>query len=450
MKILCSISGTPWTSNDMLPFKLEMPHPIFNLPFSDLVKALDYVRTEEERVLRKLRDEVAKESQENPFEPSGAESIKDIKQNHASTVLAQLNEHASSLEGYAEEMLSNDALVLLTLEAMKGKEYKHPAFQHFTTKKLVFLAWFKHSGLLSIDPGAYARPRPEVLDAYFWPAIKLFMWASNIQAEYLKERLPLYKISKHNQNLNLGNLGFYLDELDIARRDIGAKFRSKMIEDKLENYEQAIALLVSRRVGEDKDIWQGNNKLVAKWVLMSTNVPKSIAPYWYGLLSIPPEKLRYGGVPILGATKDEPKYTPVRLADVKELRDHLYDNLLEPSNAEGMLLETSSYYFTSAGLAMKLVNRAIDYFESERSQFEMLNESVDAPLVQTNDLALEQFANANGLSTKPLFTAFVTKLDYYIAMAKWRIAMRAAMQAQLEANHLKIPPKPETSFDIGA
>jgi hypothetical protein len=168
-------------------------------------------------------------------------------------------------------------------------------------------------------------------------------------------------------------------------------------------------------------------------------------------MTIAPEKLMFTGVPIKDPEKNGPKYTPVRLIDVEELRDHLYENLLEPTE-EGMMSESSSYYFTAARLAMQIANRAVKYFESEQTEFALLNTAVDAPIVQRDDSALEQFAANNGIETKPTFANHPSKLDYYIAIAKWRMTVKKAMEEQQLQAHLKMQAKKDpgnTSFDLG-
>lgn len=389
MKLLCSISGIPYRSNDALPFSIIAPHPIFSLDFQQLTSTLDYIKDQEEKTIAIL-------AKAKPSDKEGEAALFDI------------------LDGTALSKMASDAI--------KGKEFKDPAFQYYQTKKLIMLAWLKQGNLLKIENGYYARPRPEIIDLYFWQAVELATWAANLRTEIITKHVPIYAIGPNTSNM--GNFGEYLETLEYARIETRQRIRSVIDEVKLERYEQTIAIIAQRRNIDGIPEWKGNNNLIANWALKITSTPASIYEFWHGILTLPAITLRYNGVrdPL---TK---RAQIVTLKDIEELHDWLKERLLQKEDGS----EDGSYYYTAARLALAIVKNHEAQFRADQNPFEILNNVINSPIIDQSDAGLNEIAIQEGIEGQPVFNDFGTKLDYYIAMSKWRMMVKRYLTDKLE------------------
>ena len=66
-----------------------------------------------------------------------------------------------------------------------------------------------HAELIEVETGYACRPKPEIIDSHFWHAVELFSWACTLSNEQVKNRLPHYRVSRHNEGME--NLPEYIE-----------------------------------------------------------------------------------------------------------------------------------------------------------------------------------------------------------------------------------------------
>jgi len=382
MKAICPISGVPFRTYDSLTLKLAVEHPIFSIPFEQLVLLLEDIRIQEEEQLKSMN----KDSVETQNALANFATVQD--------------------------------LTTPVVEAIHEKNWRNPAFRLYQTKHLVMLALMKQAALLENETGYVARPAPSIISAYFWQASELFTWANTLRNPALIERLPKYKVSKENEDM--GNLPNYLDILSEVKDKIGARYRSLAEENKLAAWQKAITIMARRKEIMKKEITTGNNTIVAKWALAVTRAPKDIYDFWYGILTSSSVKITFDGV------KVGEQWQAVTAGDLRELRDHLEDNLIGPrgevetSRKKQTHEDDSEYYFMARHVVLEIVRKHIAILEQGTSAYRIINIAMGDDIITANDDVLEQKAIEAGLPARPNFAYFKNKVEYIRAIAGWR------------------------------
>ncbi len=400
MKAICPISGVPFRTYDSLPISWAVNHPIFSIPFEALVTLLEDIRFQEEQELKNLNPETQHQKDE-------------------------LN-----------TILNSQRLANLALEAIHEKNWRNPAFKLFQTKHLVMLAFMHMAELLETEHGYCARPSPQIIEAYFWRATELFVWANTISNPQTKNLLPHYRISQQNENM--GNFIEYLEILEGIKTSIGMRFRSISEERKLEALEKAITILARRREILHKDLSNTDNKLAAKWALTMTRAPKDIHDFWFAILSSSSMKITFEGV------KVNDKWEIVTEGDLRELRDFLEDNLIGPKGEHKEYhRDDSEYYFTARQVVLNIVRRHIAILEQGTSSYKIVNVALGDTILSSSDDSLETQAITHGLPQKPNFADFTgqNKIQFIKAMARWRHSTKTAL---LELANQIPPPSIES------
>lgn len=380
MKIICPISGVPFRTYDSLRMAIACEHPIFSLPFESLTVILNDIKEQEDEFLQTIQ--------------SG---------NNTETQLSLQAQIANTQKEFTNK----------AIEAIAEKNWRNPVFKLYQSKHLVMLAFMKQADLLQVETGYCARPSPQLIDAYFWSATELFIWAATIRSEHLKEQLPKYRISKHNENFS--NLSDYLDLLYETKYSIGNKYRSISDENKLRAMEMALAMLNKHRSAQKKEL-TGGSTIAAKWALTITNCPKDIYDFWFEILKAPSIGLTFNGV------KVGDKWESVTVGDLRELRDYLEENLIGP-RGEGKQshLDDSEYYFTARQVVLNIIRKHIATIEQGTTAYQIVNVAMGSSIVSATDDSLERLALSAGLDPKPDFALFVgRKLEFLRAMAAWR------------------------------
>lgn len=412
MKAICPISGVPFRTYDSLPIAWAVNHPIFSIPFEALVGLLEDIRAQEEQEIKNLNPETQHQKDE-------------------------LN-----------VILNSQKLANLALEAIHEKNWRNPAFKLFQTKHLVMLAFMHMAELLETEHGYCARPSPQIIEAYFWRASELFVWANTISNPQTKGLLPHYRISQQNENM--GNFVEYLEILEEVKTSIGMRYRSISEERKLEALEKAITILSRRREILHKDLSNASNTLAAKWALTMTRAPKDLYDFWFGILASSSMKITFEGVKI----KD--KWEIVTEGDLRELRDFLEDNLIGPKGEHKEYhRDDSEYYFTARQVVLNIVRRHIAILEQGTSSYKIVNVALGDAILNSSDDSLEQQAILKGLSSKPNFADFAgqNKIQFIKAMARWRHTTKTALlelsnQVPSESTEVKDKEKTDAQFKI--
>lgn len=400
MKAICPISGVPFRTYDSLPISLAIKHPIFSIPFEALVTLLEDIRFQEEQELKNLNPETQHQKDE-------------------------LN-----------TILNSQKLANLALEAIHEKNWRNPAFKLFQTKHLILLAFMHMAELLETEQGYCARPSPSIIEAYFWRACELFVWANTISNPQSKQLLPRYRVSQQNESMS--NFVEYLEILEETKNSIGMRYRSISEERKLESLEKAITILSRRREILHKDITNSTNNLAAKWALTITRAPKDLYEFWYQILASSSMKITFEGVKI----KD--KWEIVTEGDLRELRDFLEDNLIGPKGEHKEYhRDDSEYYFTARQVVLNIVRRHIAILEQGTSSYKIVNVALGDAILNSSDDALAKRAIEANLPTMPKFSDFAgqSKIQFIKATARWRHATKTAL---LELSN-KIPIETKTS-----
>lgn len=377
MKIICPISGVPFRTYDSLTLSLAVEHPIFTVPFEQIILLLDPIREQEEAQLRNLGQNF------------------------------NVTEYNATIEASIKD-LTNTAV-----EAIHEKNWRNPVFKLYQTKQLVMLALMKLADLLENERGYVAKPAPSIIDAYFWNASELFIWANTIRNPNMLGSLPKYRISKHNENLD--NFPEYLQILQETKDSIGARYRAYSEENKLRTMERALAILSKRREAYKVELTSGRNTIAARWALTITRCPKDIFPFWYAILSSTSIKILFDGV------KVEDTWQSVTAGDLRELRDYLEDNLIGPRGENKQThIDDSEYYFMARQMVLNIIRKHIAILEQGTSSYKIVNAALGADILNANDDSLEKKGLVVGLDPKPTFADYKTKIDFIQAMAKWR------------------------------
>jgi hypothetical protein len=386
MKAICPISGVPFRTYDSLPLYFAVPHPIFHVPFESLVTVLEDIRAQEEHEIKTFNPETQKQKDE-------------------------LN-----------VILNSQKLANLALEAIHEKNWRNPAFKLYQTKHLVMLAFMKMADLLEVESGYCARPSPQIIEAYFWRAAELFVWAGTISSPFMKEMLPKYRVSAQNEGLD--NFVEYLEILEETKNSIGMRYRSTSEERKLEALEKAITILSRRREILHKDLTNTTNTIAAKWALTMTRAPKDIHEFWYQILASSSMKITFEGVQVNG------KWEIVTEGDLRELRDFLEDNLIGPKGEHKEYhRDDSEYYFTARSVVLNIVRRHIAILEQGTSSYKIVNVALGDAILNSSDDVLAKRAIEADLPGMPKFSDYVgqSRIIFIKAMARWRHSTKTAL-----------------------
>jgi hypothetical protein len=396
MKAICPISGVPFRTYDSLPLQWAVEHPVFSIPYNQLVLVLDTIRAQEEELIQNWSKDTA-----------------DLKQ--AASQAAQIKD------------LTNSASL-----AIHERNWTNPAFKLYQTKHLVMLAFMQEAELIEVEKGYAARPKPEIVDSHFWNAIELFSWACTLSNPQLQRGLPKYRVSHDNEAME--NFPEYLEEVSKIKESIGSRFRSYSTERKLAAWEQAIAILTRRREVLKQKLSISNNPLAAKWALTITNAPKQYWDFWYAILSSSSTKITFEGV------KVGDKIESVTAGDLRELYDWLDDNLIRPKGEVGEYhRDDSEFYFIARQTVLDIIRTHILILEQGTSSYKIVNAAVGDAIVALSDDKLEQRAKEEGLQSRPSFTEHPTKIAFIKALAAWRTQTKTELLAREEAKAGKAP-----------
>jgi len=410
MKVICPISGVPFRTYDSLPISLAVNHPVFSVPFEALVMLLEDIRQQEQTELTNLNPETQKQKDE-------------------------LN-----------TVLNSQRLANLALEAIHEKNWRNPAFKLFQTKHLVMLAFMYHAELLECEHGYCARPSPQIIEAYFWRASELFIWANLLLNPQTVGLLPHYRISQQNENME--NFVEYLEILEETKNSVGARYRSVSEERKLESWERAITILSRRREILHQDLSNATNTLAAKWALTMARAPKNLYEFWLQILASSSMKITFEGVQVNG------KWEIVTEGDLRELRDFLEDNLIGPKGEyKEYHRDDSEYYFTARQVVLNIVRRHIAILEQGTSSYKIVNVALGDTILNSSDDGLEKQALNKGLPGKPNFAEFTgqPRIQFIKAMARWRHSTKTIlleMSNQIPQEESKVKEKQDVQFKI--
>jgi hypothetical protein len=383
MKAICPISGVPFRTYDSLPISMAVKHPIFTVPYEALVSLLEDIRQQEQDQILNLTPEL-------------------MAQKDAVNEISKIKTMTEAIHA-----------------AIHEKNWRNPAFRLYQTKHLVMLALMSHAGLIENEPGFVARPAPQIIEAFFWQATELFIWANCIRSPTLMELVPHYKVTKGNEDLN--NFKEYLEILDGVKNKLGARYRSISEENKLQVWEKAIAILAKRRNVLKQEITSSTNPIAAKWALTITRAPKDMWDFWYQILSSRSLSITFDGV------KVDDKWEPVTGGDLRELRDYLEDNLIGPKGEDKEPhRDDSEYYFIARQTVLSIVRRHITILEQGTTSYQIVNQAVGDDILNASDDVLEQKAIDAGLPHRPNITG-KTKIEVIRAMAAWRHETKSAL-----------------------
>lgn len=377
MKAICPISGVPFRTYDSLHIQWAVPHPLFSIPFEQLVILLDDVRRQEEEQIVNM-DQSFVENKKKVREAAG---IKDL----TSEANLAIHEH----------------------------NWKNPAFKLYQTKHLVMLAFMHMAELLDVEKGYAARPNPEIVDSHFWNAIELFVWANTLSNPQLRRGLPRYRVSRDNEGM--GNLPEYLEEFSKIKESIGHKYRTYSTEKRLAAWEEAIAILGRRRDILKTKLSTSTNHIAARWALTITNCPKQFWDFWYAILSSPSTKITFEGVRI------GDKWEAVTAGDLRELYDYIDDNLVRPKGEAGEYhRDDSEFYFIARQTVLDILRTHISILEQGTSSYRIVNAAMGDTILSASDDDLERKGLEHGLPARPKFENHINKVTFIRALAKWR------------------------------
>lgn len=377
MKAICPISGVPFRTYDSLPLELDYNHPIFAITYDRLVLALEDIRKQEEESILNWNERTLDDKKEAKL----AASITDLT-------------NATAL-------------------ALHERNWKNPLFRLYQSKHLVMLAFMNHAELILVEKGYAARPSPEIIDSHFWNATELFSWACTLANPQLRNGIPKYRITRDTERM--GNLPEYLEEVSKIKESIGNRFRSASTERQLAAWEMAISILTRRREVLKEKLSTSHNPLAAKWALTITNAPKQYWDFWYAILSSPSTKITFEGVRV------GDRIEPVTQGDLRELYDHLDDNLIRPKGEIGEYhRDDSEFYFIARQTVLDIIRTHILILEQGVSSFRIVNQAVGHSILAASDDVLNIKAKEHGLAERPNFTAYPKKVDFIRALAGWR------------------------------
>lgn len=412
MKAICPISGIPFRTFDSLPIRVSYPHPIFSLTYDQLIHFLEILKEQDNEIIKNITLEQ--------------------QQNYT----------------FLDEFAISKRISDITTEALQEKNWNNPVFKLHQSKHLTLLAFMRLAKLLENEQGYAAVPNPQILSAYFWRGVELFVWANSIRSPFLLELLPKYRVSKHNTDM--GNFREYLTILEEVKNDISHKYRSITEENKLRMMEHALAILASRRNVYKKELTKGNNKLAANWALMITRPPKDMYAFWYAILSSPSLQITFEGVEV------DDKMVPVYASDLRELKDFLEDNLLGPRGEDKSEKEThiddSEHYFVARQTVLGIVRKHIAILEQGTAGYQIINVALGSEILSATDDQLNEKAIIAGLPSKPLFVDYVgkSKMEFMKAMARWRLKIKKELIDLSNMNIIEsIPVNTEGKKDGG-
>lgn len=389
MKAVCPISGIPFRTYDSLPVKVAYQHPIFSLSYDQLIYLLDIIREQDEETLNSLV------------------TLKDTNYEFIDKITIP-------------KKMSN-----IAMEAIQEKNWTNPVFKLYQTKHLTMLAFMKLANLLENEEGYIARPSPNIVEAYFWPSIELFVWANATPRQFLIEFLPKYRVSKHNEDM--GNFSEYLNILAEVKANVGDRYRTRSQENQIISMQRALSILSKRRDVYKQALTNGNNKLAAQWALMITRPPKDMYEFWYAILSSPSLQITFEGVKI----KD--KMEMVTAGDLRELKDFLEDNLIGPRGNEKSDKQKhdddSEHYFVARQTVLSIVRRHISILEQGTAGYQIVNAALGADILSSTDDQLDEKAAIAGLDRKPSFVDYTGqgRFAFIRAMARWRVITKQAL-----------------------
>lgn len=406
MKAICPISGVPFRTYDSLSIQWAVNHPIFSIPFEQLVLLLDSIKVQEEEQILNW----SKNASDQRKAVGEAASIKD---------------------------LSNSASL-----AIHERNWTNPAFKLYQTKHLVMLAFMNHAELLILEKGYCARPKPEIVDSHFWTATELFVWACTLSNPQLRSGLPKYRITRQTESMD--NLPEYLEEISKIKESIGNRFRSASTERKLAAWEQAIAILTRRRNTLKEKLSTSHNPLAARWALTITNAPKRYWDFWYGILSSPSTKITFEGVKI------GDKWEAVTAGDLRELYDFLDDNLVRPKGEIGEYhRDDSEFYFIARQTVLDIVRTHILILEQGTSSYKIVNAAMGDAILSASDDTLDNKAREAGLSlSRPQFQNHINKVTYIRALAKWRTEVKNALLQKIQQKQPESQSTEKAKYEI--
>jgi hypothetical protein len=232
------------------------------------------------------------------------------------------------------------------------------------------------------------------------------------------------------------NLPEYLEIFSKIKDSIGSKYRSFSTERKLAAWEQAIAILSRRRTILKEKLSTSHNPLAAKWALTITNAPDKLWNFWYAILSSSSTKITFEGV------KVGDKIEFVTPGDLRELYDHLDDNLIRPKGEIGEYhRDDSEFYFIARQTVLDIIRSHILILEQGTSSYRIVNSALGDEIVTMSDDALEVKAQENGLAIKPNFADHLTRISFIKAMAAWRTTTKQKL--------LEMQPKEEEVIKPG-
>jgi hypothetical protein len=405
MKAICPISGVPFRTYDSLALQWACDHPIFAIPYEQLVLLLEDIRIQENQLLE------------------------------------QTNKDSASQREYVAEAAQIRDLTSAANMAIHEKNWTNPAFKLYQTKHLIMLAFMKQADLLDVEKGYAARPKPQIIDSHFWRATELFSWACTLSNEALKSRLPRYRISKDTEGM--GNLPEYIEVFDKVKHTIGSRFRDASTERKLAAWEMAISILTRRRDTLKERLSTSHNPLAAKWALTITSAPKRYWDFWYAILSSPSTKITFEGVRV------GDRIEAVTAGDLRELYDWLDDNLIRPKGEVGEYhRDDSEFYFIARQTVLDIVRTHISILEQGTSSFRIVNAIIGDEVVSWNDDKLEQEALKNNLMPKPAVLLYPKKLDFIRALAAWRNETKTKILEIKQAGQPQLTKEEKAKYEI--
>lgn len=405
MKAICPLSGVPFRTYDSLPIQWAVNHPVFSIPFEQLVILLERIREQEEEQITSWN----KNSSVDKVKAAEAASLKD---------------------------LTNETNI-----AIHEHNWKNPAFKLYQTKHLVMLAFMNHAELLITEKGYACRPKPEIIDSHFWNATELFIWANTLYVPQLKSGLPKYRITQYTERME--NLPEYLEELNKIKESIGSRFRTASTERKLAAWEQAIAILTRRREVLKHRLSESHNPMAARWALTITNAPKEYWDFWYGILSSPSTKITFEGVRI------GDRWEAVTAGDLRELYDWLDDNLVRPKGEVGEYhRDDSEFYFIARQTVLDIVRTHITILEQGTSSYKIVNAAMGDAVLSASDDVLERKAVDMGLSHRPRFDDHPNKVSFIRAMAAWRHSTKNKILEAMDKDKPVLNKEEKAQYEI--
>jgi hypothetical protein len=155
-------------------------------------------------------------------------------------------------------------------------------------KQILFLAIGHNAGLIQFEPNVIAAPSATVLEACFFPMLRIVSWLQDCQMRQVHPSIPKYRISL--SNTELGNFKHYLQGVEEARR---TRIVDGAHEGKLVKWEHSINKIIKEQnagvIGADRAL----NIMVAKWAieLIANELPEAKQDAWYKILIMTDKQL---------------------------------------------------------------------------------------------------------------------------------------------------------------